>query len=83
MADQSAAYEIAFKLYFVPMLDPIKLATIARQLINIADPPAPNNTAIGKISYCAVSHFSQPNKTQIHPPGGNKNMVIRVRHWYG
>ena len=59
---------ILLNILILPMLVAIKLATIARQLINIAEPPAPNNIAMGKISYCAVSHFSQPNSTQIHPP---------------
>ena len=50
------------------MLLAIKFATMARQLINMADPPAPSNAAIAKISYFAVSHSSQPNKTHMHPP---------------
>ena len=60
------------------MLLAIKFATMARQLINMADPPAPSNAAIAKISYFAESHFSQPNKTHMHPPNWNRNFKTLI-----
>ena len=60
------------------MLLAIKFATMARQLINMADPPAPSNAAIAKISYLAVSHCSQPNNTHMHPPNRNRNYIELV-----
>ena len=59
--------------FSLPVFSPIKLETIVRLDISIAEPPPPNNMATAKISYLADSP-RQPTHIHMQAPFESKNV---------